>query len=244
MSTLTVCVCEDTEDMQDRIPRVFEDDHGKIEFVTTCQTMSELIASADDGYDVLLIDDRVPWKSGDELKPNGVKAVAAVTAERGRKKPARVLWTSDAGPLRVYAFMAYGGHNYVNKNPDHVIPRTLQAIRETVHDGARWPTTPPPFEDQQHEKLVRRSRRLLALLAEGWRDKQIAEQLGYQEGSIRTRKTELASIFGITSHGGNYGHYLPARAQELGYYWVPFEEWVHDPKDVALWPEEEAAGLR
>jgi DNA-binding NarL/FixJ family response regulator len=237
-STLRVLVCEDLPIWATYFPLDgYEDDYGRIEFVL-CRTQSELVASIGDGYDIVLIDNAIPRTSGGDLElSGGIRAIAKITARYGRGGPLKILWTQRPDPNWIYAFVAYGGHFFLDKSdqtPD--ASELYEAIRAVVA-GARWKETRRPLSDKRDERRIRRWRRLVALLEAGFRSDDIADRLETTAPVITTTVGQIARSLSIERRDRAFSTLVPQYAKRAGYCWVPFEYWDLAP-DKEPWPDE------
>lgn len=141
--------------------------------------------------DVVLMDVSMPGM-------NGLDATSMLTSGR---PPRRVIVLSAHGtPKFVRRALRAGARGYVLKN-EHVV-HLAEAVEE-VHRGGTWFSAPvqdviaglvadPRFmEADPLERLSRRQRTVLQLIAEGQSNRQIASTLGIGESTVDTHRTEL-----------------------------------------------------
>jgi DNA-binding NarL/FixJ family response regulator len=235
VSALRILVCEDLPVWTAILPQRYEDEVGTAHF-TVCRTVAELLASVEDGWDAILIDDLVPAVSGALPQPNAVAAVADLTRISGREGPVRIYWTQPPDPTSIYAFIAYGGHAFLNK-AKAVSPKAIVDEVRSVVGGRRWVETPQPLENPEDERLLRRWRRMLALLDAGFRADQIAERLHTTPAVVTTTAGKLAKALSVERGDGVFQTLIPQAAKGHGYFWVPYRFWDLAPDD-SLWPGE------
>jgi DNA-binding NarL/FixJ family response regulator len=235
---LRVLVCEDLPIWATYFPPDgYEDEHGRISFVL-CRTMSELVDSAGDGFDVVLIDNHIPRASGSAADFNGIRAVAEITQRYGRGAPPfRIFWTHQPDPNWIYAFMAYGGHHFLDKSGQTEGAGELYGLIRAVVAGAKWEETPRALREKSDENRIKRWRRLLALLEAGFRAEDIAKELKRKPPVITTTIGEIAHSLGIERKDGAFTTLVPQAAKHFGYCWVPYRYWSFAP-DKELWPDE------
>lgn len=141
--------------------------------------------------DVVLMDVSMPGM-------NGLDATAMLT---GGRPPRRVIVLSaHSTPKFVRRALRAGARGYVLKN-EHVVH--LGEAVEEVHAGGTWFSEPvqeviaglvsdPRFmEADPLDRLSRRQRAVLQLIAEGQSNREIATTLGIGESTVDTHRTEL-----------------------------------------------------
>jgi DNA-binding NarL/FixJ family response regulator len=257
---IRVIVLEDRDrdfaDLEDALRR----DKGEpaIEILGRATTGAELLGTFEDfAPDVLLIDHRVPLEDpSDKAVPQAVIIAAQVTRVRGAHRPLMILWSSDhldeIDPLTLYTFMAYGGHNFLNKNENVDLgAAALDAIRDTVA-GHHWEWAPRPLHSEDSEWHVRRNLRLISLLDYGMPRKEIANRLDFaSDNAVYAATHDLSEAFGLTEESPLASNAaIPRAAIEMGYYYVPFTWWEMDPAKAThesattRWPGEMLKGER
>jgi DNA-binding NarL/FixJ family response regulator len=215
-----------------------------IDIVGRVRTPEELYASIEHKPDVVLIDHWVPLSGQEQDLPLSVRVSSELTRRCGRgETPIRILWSTKREPETIYSFMAFGGHNYVDKTHENMADAAIDAIRRTVCDDERWTADPRKLSSPQEERLVNRYRRLIALLAAGVRTREIAEILDTDEDNVNNTTGRIARAFGLTGKDGNLAVIVPEAAERAGYHYVPYKFW-HLAPDNHLWPGEEPRGPR
>lgn len=141
--------------------------------------------------DIVLMDVSMPGL-------NGLEATAMLTA--GRPPRRVIVLSAHSSPKFVRRALRAGARGYLLKN-EHVVH--LAAAVEEVHRGGTWFSSPvqdviaglvsdPRFmEADPIERLSRRQRAVLQLIAEGQSNREIAVTLGIGESTVDTHRTEL-----------------------------------------------------
>lgn len=137
--------------------------------------------------DVTLMDLRLP----------GMTGVEAIRAIRRRDSDARfVVLTTYEGDEDIHQALAAGAQGYLLKGMSH--ETLLDAIRR-VHAGMRF--LPPPVQRSlaarlPNSELSGREREVLALLAHGKSNRQIAGELGITEATVKCHVSVILSRLG------------------------------------------------
>lgn len=163
------------------------EDAGDIEVAVRCGSFEALetaLATRSDPLDVVLLDLRLPGRGG-------VDAVRCLAESR---VPVLVL-SATAARVQVLEVLAAGASGYLSKSaePDEVVT----AVR-TIAGGSTYVAANlvPFLTDavQRHtepEQLTTRERQILTLVAAGWKDQQIAEELVI---GVRTVRSHLDRV--------------------------------------------------
>ena len=159
-----------------------QDDMVVVGLASSGEQAVELCATA--RPDVVLMDLRMPGQGG--------VTATRVIGERFPNCRVLVLTTFD-GDEEIYQALRAGARGYLLKGADR--EELLEAIRG-VYAGTRW--IPPAVADKLAERmagsqLTSREVEILALVAVGNSNKQIARRLGITEGTV---KGHLNSILG------------------------------------------------
>ena len=147
--------------------------------------------------DVVLMDMQMPGI-------DGVEATRRILAISPGTKV--IAFTSFAGPELIQRAIGVGAAGYLLKDaaPDEL----LGAVRSVVQGGA--PLAPAvagavlarsPSSRTTKSLLSRREAEVLALIATGLRNKEVADQLGLSEGTVRSHLTHIFRRLSVTSRG-------------------------------------------
>ena len=143
------------------------------------------IASHDDSLDVVLMDYRLAGEDG-----------LAALAEFGRRFPlvARVLITGEDIRLLGARARAVGAVGCLGK---HHSAEAILAALHTVLEGGEWFDQPPAgaLPSAPAGNVTARQMEVLALIAKGRLNKQIADQLGIAERTVKLHITALLQAF-------------------------------------------------
>jgi DNA-binding NarL/FixJ family response regulator len=134
--------------------------------------------------DVTLMDLQMP-------EMNGLDALIAIRAEFPEAKV--IVLTTYEGDVHILRALKAGAHGYLLKNTLH--SELLQTIR-AVHAGRRSLSSEASFQIAQHvsdETLTPAEVAVLRLIAQGNANKQIADQLGVTEDTIKGRVKSILS---------------------------------------------------
>lgn len=141
--------------------------------------------------DVVLMDISMPGM-------NGLDATAMLASGRPPRKV--ILLSAHGSPKFVRRALRAGARGYILKN-EHVV-RLGDAV-EAVHNGGTWfsdavqeviatlVSDPRFMEADPLDRLSRRQRAVLQLIAEGQSNREIATTLGIGESTVDTHRTEL-----------------------------------------------------
>ncbi|WP_433217093.1 response regulator [Dactylosporangium sp. CS-047395] len=170
--------------------RTFLDLQDDIEVVGEAHDADSCVAAAArTDPDVILLDLRMP--GGD-----GVTALHALTGTRARV----LVITSFTEPAAVLPAVRAGAAGYVYKDVD---PPALAAAIRAVHAGhvllhpdvARLLTDGAPAPDAAH--LTAREREVLAEVARGRSNREIARTLGLAEKTVKTHMSAILTKLGV-----------------------------------------------
>jgi DNA-binding NarL/FixJ family response regulator len=172
--------------------RSFLDVQDDIEVVgEAADGTSGVVAAEELRPDVILLDLRMPGSDG----------VAALHGLREHANPARVLViTSFTEPTTVLPAVRAGAAGYVYKDVD---PQALAAAIRAVHAGhvllhpdvARLLVAGEP--EQAGDRLTGREREVLAELARGRSNREIARVLGLAEKTVKTHVSAILAKLGV-----------------------------------------------
>lgn len=128
-----------------------------------------------------------------DLRMRGIGGVATVRALREEFPRARiVIFSNYARGEEVYQALKSGAAGFVVKNMN--LARLLEAIRR-VHAGERY--LPPELAVRISERVLsplsERETEVLALIAKGQSNKEIATTLGVTEGTVKLHVTNILS---------------------------------------------------
>jgi two-component system, NarL family, nitrate/nitrite response regulator NarL len=139
-------------------------------------------------------------------KAFGVQVVLEWIAERRSAGPATqiVVWGLSITEAEALRFLQIGARGIVRKTTD---PDTLLACLRTVASGASWMEDCLFREPARHERyhrseLTPRELQVMELVEQGYKNKEIARQLGIRPGTV---KIHLKHIFEKTGVRGRYG---------------------------------------
>jgi DNA-binding NarL/FixJ family response regulator len=190
---IRVLIVDDHAIVRDGLKRLLDSAEG-IEVVATAGDGVEAVALAEDARpDVVLMDLSMP----------GMGGVAATQQLTARHPDARVvILTTFADQRRILDALSAGAAGYILKDasPDEVIA----SVRAVVAGGA--PLDPKAarvvLDAQRSPKSARplsgREREVLALLATGLANKQIARQLEIAERTVKAHLTSIFQQLGVT----------------------------------------------
>ncbi len=172
--------------------RAFLEAQDDIEVVGEAADGAECVAAADRlRPDVVLLDLRMP----------GTDGLAALRALREHENPARVLVvTSFTEPAAVLPAVRAGAAGYVYKNVD---PQALAAAVRAVHAGhvllhpevAALLAAGEP--DPGGVRLTARERQVLAAMARGQSNREIARSLSVAEKTVKTHVSSVLAKLGV-----------------------------------------------
>lgn len=171
----------------------------------------EVVGEAGDGHeamrqarqlepDVVLMDLNLPGGIG------GLEATEAILAERPETRI--IILTQYEQREYVKRALRVGAQGYVIKRS---ASRDLKEAIRTVHQGRRYlhpvaadelvelMTRGESLEEEDYEKLTRRERQVLKLLAEGKTSREIAKYLGISLKTAMTHRTNLMAKLGVHS---------------------------------------------
>lgn len=176
-SRIAVAVIDDHPIVRDGIVAVIGT-QPDMRVVQAVPTLADLEANAD----AIVLDWEIP----------GVQGAQAVNVLRERFPQAAVIvFSAYAGTERIRAAIDAGARAYVLKGSP--AEELLQAIRSCVAGGVVFGRgIEPPFVRESGDAPTARESEVLALLARGYSNAQIATQLGITE---RTVKFHLTSLF-------------------------------------------------
>jgi DNA-binding NarL/FixJ family response regulator len=138
---------------------------------------------------VTLMDLRLPGMSG-------VEAIRAIRRESPRSR--FVVLTTYEGDEDVHQALEAGAQGYLIKG---MSPEALLDALRRVHAGNRF--LPPPVARRlearaPYSELSAREREVLALIAKGRNNKEIAADLGITEGTVKCHVTMILNRLGVS----------------------------------------------
>jgi len=182
-----VAIVEDNKVIRESLAAYVRTD-PEFECIGTCSTAEEALEVLPEKQpEVVLMDIQLPVMSGIEC-----------TAELSKRLPGvRILMVTVYGdPERIFQALSAGACGYLLKRctPEELI----DALREVREGGAPMSReiarkviahfqqpSPAPQASPEVANLSPREREILELLAQGYADKEIADQLGVKHGTVR-----------------------------------------------------------
>lgn len=147
--------------------------------------------------DVLVLDFEMPERSGLD--------VLRVLRERGDKRPI-VLLTGSMSDRKVYEALQLGVNGLVVKA---TAPQNLLTCLTSVCEGKRWidhevlqrvmELSLNPQADGPLDKLSKRERSVVGLVLQGLKNREIADELGIGEGTIKVHLHNIFEKMGVSS---------------------------------------------
>jgi len=213
---IRIVVADDNYLAREAISRVLESDE-ELEIVATCPDLDSLRAAVDEEQpDVVLADIQMPPAKSDE----GIRLAKELrTTHPGI---AVVILSQYAEPVYATELLAEGsdGRAYLLKDRVQHRGDLTRAVRAVASGGSVLDprivelllTSARTHDASRFDSLTPREREVLVLLAEGWSNAGIAEQLG-----ITTRAVErhIRSIFSKLDLGDSARHNRRVRAALL-----------------------------
>ena len=190
---ITVLLVDDHAIVREGVERLLDSAEG-IEVLATAGNGAEAITMADvHRPDVVLMDLSMP-------DVDGVEATRRITAAQPDVKV--VVLTTFSDQRRIHDALAAGAAGYLLKDasPDEIIA----AVRTVTTGGAPLdPKAARVLHDDRREarparRLSGREREVLALLATGMANKQIARRLGITERTVKAHLTSIFQQLGVT----------------------------------------------
>lgn len=183
-SPIRVAVVEDVADTREKLVALIEGSPGFV-CVAACESAEQALRRIPGTHpDVVLVDLRLPGKSGAECL-RGLKGL--------EPKASFLVLTSFNDPESLFGALQAGASGYLLKRtpPGEILeairelhgggspmtPEIARRVLESLHDA---PDAPSPG------RLTAREREVLKFAADGLTYQQIAEQLGVSHGTIRT----------------------------------------------------------
>ena len=184
---------------QAKIRILVADDHPVVRdgiiSIVEVETDMRVVAQAEDGVkavelakehqpDIVLLDLRMP-------RLDGLQVVAQI---QSLKLPSKVIvLTTFESEQDIHLALKAGARSYLLK--DTARPALLETIRK-VHRGETY--IPPRIgqklaENMNHPTLSRREMEILKLIADGRSNKEIGNQLGITEGTVKTHVKSVLS---------------------------------------------------
>jgi DNA-binding NarL/FixJ family response regulator len=118
--------------------------------------------------------------------------------------PAMVVWGLSISEAEALRFLQIGAKGIIRKTAS---AETLMSCLKTVSSGSSWMEDSLFRESARHEKyhrseLTPREHQVMELVEQGYKNKEIARQLGIRPGTV---KIHLKHIFEKTGVRGRYG---------------------------------------
>lgn len=139
-------------------------------------------------------------------KSFGIQSVLEWVAERrpAAGRTAIVVWGLSISEAEALRFLQIGAKGILRKT---TTPDTLLACISAVASGTSWMEESlfreAPQRDRYHRaELTAREQQVMELVEQGWKNKEIARQLGIRPGTV---KIHLKHIFEKTGVRGRYG---------------------------------------
>lgn len=179
---ITIFACEAQPIVLEGLRRVLES-HPEFQLIGTAPTPAEALAVLPDlAPDLILV--------GDEP---GSPPPAHYTAELRRATPGShlVLWT--ASPVEAELHLGLGFSGVLDKRREvSSLVECLRAVAQGADWVGAWDQTPEAAEPRSPPRLTRREREIVQLVAEGRKNREIAEALSISSGTV---KVHLMHIF-------------------------------------------------
>ena len=179
MPTVRVVIADDHPVVRSGIRDMLDGTHG-IEVVGEAASGPEALEQVEEKHpDVLLLDVEMPEMSGVE--------VAQHLQEQSH--PVRLLALSSYDDQEyVQGLLDGGASGYLTKeNAPELIVEAVQAVAK---GEVRW-FVQPSVHDGSSPELTFREREILRLIAKGYSNDGVAEQLGISESTVRTHATNI-----------------------------------------------------
>jgi DNA-binding NarL/FixJ family response regulator len=187
---------------------VIADDHPVVRqglaVLLDVQDDIELVGAASDGQAAIrLTVDQAPDVLLLDLKLPGLDGMAVLAELRARGAPTRVLiLTSNAGPAGPALALQAGAAGFLYKDVD---PDALVRAIRSVHDGhtvlapgaAGLVAARPGGGSRGVAALTAREREVLALLADGRSNREIARNLTVSEKTVKTHVSAILAKLGV-----------------------------------------------
>jgi DNA-binding NarL/FixJ family response regulator len=131
-------------------------------------------------------------------RASGVEAIPGLRARRPDSSV--VIMRVCCGPDRIRDAIDAGGADYV---PRHAEPKSSRSVRRSDQDSAWSPRVAKMLDELGSDRrvlaeLTARERDVLALLAEGLRNRDIGRRLGIAEKTVKGRLTAIFDRIGVT----------------------------------------------
>lgn len=192
---ITVGICE-TQPVTSEGLRAVLSSHDGFEFASAVQSLAEVEALLDGQQPRVLILD----------KTFGVQLVLEWIAEhRNRREgPVVVVWGLSISEAEALRFLQIGAKGIIRKT---AAVQTLVNCLRAVASGSSWMEDSLFRESARQEKYQRseltpREHQVMELVEQGFKNKEIARQLGIRPGTV---KIHLKHIFEKTGVRGRYG---------------------------------------
>lgn len=165
---------------------------GDIELGARGKTAADALAIAESGLaDVIVLDLELPDK-------NALAIIPEITSLA--QPPHIVVFSAFGGPNRIVEALSSGADSYVVKGTS--FDELLTAIR-SAHAGRRYLTPEIAAQVAQvygaPERLTEREREILALLAQGQANKEIADRLGITERTVKFHVSRILARLGASN---------------------------------------------
>jgi len=182
---IKVVIVEDDNEMREGLEAIVRS-HPALEYIASCSSGEEALNTIHDKLlDIVLMDIHLPGISGIEcvrrLKP-------------GHASTQFMMCTVYEDSENVFDSLCAGASGYLLKNSPAA--KITDSIVDLFHGGSPMSPTiarkvinafqPAPQQSKEMEKLTKREREMLDLLAKGYRYKEIADQLMISFETVRT----------------------------------------------------------
>jgi DNA-binding NarL/FixJ family response regulator len=189
---------------QERIRVLCADDHPLVRkgiaWILDAEPDIDLVAEAGNGQEALeLFRIHVPDVTLVDLRMPGMDGIGATEAILQEFPDARIIaLTSYAGDQEIFRTLKAGVQGYLLKEMVHT--EVVRAIR-TVHSGKRL--VPAEVSERLAEYIAQpaltpREVEVLSLIAKGLGNKEVADQLGTADGTIRIHVQHILSKLGAS----------------------------------------------
>jgi DNA-binding NarL/FixJ family response regulator len=207
---MKILIAEDHALVREGLRRVLEDLEPTGVICETSTTLAETREKIVQGFDLLVLDLRLPDSSG----------VADITELRqlAPAVPIVVVSASDQ-PADMQSTIAAGAAGYVPKTASHKI--LLGALRFVLDSGGIYMPpemfSPPQTsaDDPQQIKLTRRQQQVLTLLRDGASNADMARQLKITHGTVKLHVSAVLRLMGASRREDLHRDKLPRLSRDL-----------------------------
>lgn len=208
--TVTIAVVEDNSTMREGLRMMLDATPGFACVGAFADAESALRELPSSKPDVVLMDVNLPAISG-------IECVRRLRAQL--PSTPIVMLTIEEDSARVFQSLEAGATGYLVKHTE--APEILDAIREAHRGGAPMSSqiarmVVQSFHRQRNPRraqvdLTQREEQILALIAQGYRNKEVAEELGISALTVETHLRNVYDKLHVRSQAGAVAHYLQRR---------------------------------